>query len=297
VLTFAGTQQQRISLFIQVTSGSFGCFNTSIRRAVDNLLVANVDSCGANTFMEPVELPSSDTYKVTVNPGGVAAGSANLSLYSVTDDIEPILIGGSAVVDLLTPGARGLLPFSGTQDQWVSLFTQITSGSFGCWTVTIRKSDNSLVDSVASCSATSFIEPVKLPASDTYTIEVNPGGTNTGTASLTLHEVVDQTGAIDINGAAVGLTLWTPGKRALLTFSGTQGQSVTASATVTSGSFGCWWSLAIVTDTNTVVASNVSCSSGNAVGPVSLPATGTFKVRVDPAGIATGAGNVTLTSP
>ncbi|HZL95607.1 MAG TPA: pre-peptidase C-terminal domain-containing protein, partial [Vicinamibacterales bacterium] len=160
-----------------------------------------------------------------------------------------------------------------------------------------RVSDNFFVGSVPSCGAGAFLEPVELPTTASYKIEVNPAGIGTGTASLTLYDVVDATGSIAINGSAVGVSLLTPGQQALLTFSGTSGQSVTASATVTSGAYGCAWSLAILNSAGGIVASNVSCSSGNSTGAVSLPASGTYTVRVDPAGTATGAANVSLTSP
>lgn len=301
-LTFSGTASQRISLLAELTSGNWGCaYSATIRRASDNLFIGDIVSCGAPAFLSPVALPTTGTYRIDLNPAGVGTGTVTLTLYDVPADVTGgITVGGASVpVTITTPGQNALLTFTGTAQQRVSLFGVITSGSFGCaWSVTIRRaSDNLWVGSFPSCGAGLFLEPVELPTSATYTIAIDPAGTGTGAVSVTLYDAADATGSISINGSAVSASVVNPGQRVLLTFSGTNGQTVSASATVTSGDYGCAWSIAILTSTNSLVASNVSCSSGNGVGSVSLPSTGTFKVMVDPANMATGSVNVTLTSP
>jgi YD repeat-containing protein len=304
VLTFSGTAGQRIAMLgTDGLSGQAG-FNcdvmATIRKPDLSALVAPI-CMEVSGFQDVVELPATGTYSILVDPTFQATGSLTLALYDVPADVTgSITPGGSSVpITITAPGQNASLTFNGTALQRVSLLAQLTSGSWGCaWSATIRRvTDNLFVGSVPSCGEPAFLQPVELPTTATYRIDLNPAGVGTGTVTVALYDVVDVTGAITINGSAVGINLPTPGQIALLTFSGTTGQNVTASATVTGGAFGCAWSIAILTDTNSVVASNVSCSSGNAVGPVSLPATGTFKVLVDPAGFATGAGNVTLTSP
>jgi hypothetical protein len=269
-------------------------------RKPDTTELASPACMEGSGYIDTVALPVTGTYSILVNPAVQATGSLTLTLYDVPADASgTITAGGPSVPLTLAAGQNALLTFSGTQQQWVSVYTLVTSGSFGCaWSVTIRRvSDGAFVTSVPSCGADDFVDPVQLPSTDTYSIKLDPAGSSAGSANVSLYAVVDQTGPIQINGSAVGISLLTPGQRAALTFSGTQGQAVTASATVTSGAFGCAWSIALLKPDGSLLNNNVSCSSGNSVGYPSLPTSGTYTVLVDPAGISTGAGNVTLTSP
>jgi hypothetical protein len=78
--------------------------------------------------------------------------------------------------------------------------------------------------------AGSIVGPVTLPASGTYTVAVDPYGTNAGYVTVRIYDVVDVTGPIPF-GQAVNANLAIPGQRAIWTFTGTQNQRVGAVVT------------------------------------------------------------------
>jgi len=283
-----------------MTSGAFGCGSlVEIRKATDNSVVGTTQMCGSTGFLEPVTLPDADAYVVVVNPTAATTGTANVSLYDVVDLTTPIVANGSPVTAALTtPGQNARLPFTGTAGQRMSVLVTVTSGAFGCGSlVEIRKAaDNSVVGTAQMCASTGFLEPVTLPASDSYVVVVNPVGSSTGTANVNLYDVVDVTTPIAIDGSAVTVALTTPGQNARLPFTGSIGQRVSVAVTVTSGAFGC---LSLVEirkfADNSLVGTAYMCGSAGSLGPVTLPATDSYVVVVNPTGYTTGTANVTLT--
>jgi YD repeat-containing protein len=305
-LPFAGTANQRVSVLQTMTSGNFGCGAPfEIRKAADDSLVGSGTSpCGGTTgFLEPVALPTTDNYVVVVNPVAAFTGTATVNLYDVVDVTTPITINGPAVTaGLTTPGQNARLPFTGTANQRVSVLVTMTSGNFGCGApFEIRKAaDNSLVGNGGSLcgGAAGFMEPVALPATDNYVVVVNPVAAFTGTATVNLYNVVDETTPITINGSPVTAALTTPGQNARLPFTGTVGQSLSVGVNVTSGWFGCSWSIEIrKAADNSLTGSASSCGTAGSLGPIALPATDSYVVVVNPSGFATGTASVTLTQP
>jgi hypothetical protein len=61
-------------------------------------------------------------------------------------------------------------------------------------------------------------------------IAVDPNGSNTGSVTLTLYNVVDVTGSITAGGSSAAVTTTTPGQMGRLTFTGTLGDRVSLKA-------------------------------------------------------------------
>jgi len=160
-------------------------------------------------------------------------------------------------------------------------------------TLKILSTDGTALSSTDFC--TGSIGVVTLPVTGTYTVLVDPYTTNTGNVTLTLYDVVDVTGPITPGGAAVALSLPTPGQVARLTFSGTANQKVSV---VPSGFSmtpnGCsYHTLAILKPDGTTLSSSDFCT-GSIAGPAVLPVTGTYTVLVNPYYTSTGTGTVRL---
>lgn len=112
-----------------------------------------------------------------------------------------------------------------------------------------------------------------------------------------LHEVIDVTGPITVNGAAVSVTLSTPGQTALLTFSGMAGQQVRVpvnNSTLSSCASGV---LSVLKPDGTTLGSLGSICTGNSLGPLTMATSGTHTVKLEPGGISTGNATVSVTSP
>jgi hypothetical protein len=188
-LTFSGTSGQRVSVYISSVSMTA---EVSIR----NTAGTELDSATVTAlpgFIEPVTLPSTDTYTVFVDPTGIATGSVTLNLYSVAADVSgSISIGGSAVsVSLTSPGQIASYTFSGTSGQQITV--NATSSNFrtpantvSTVVVKLLKPDGTVLTSKTSSGSTFSLTTQTLPTSGTYTVLVDPTSANTGSLSLNI---------------------------------------------------------------------------------------------------------------
>jgi hypothetical protein len=121
-----------------------------------------------------------------VDPLNAATGTLTLGLYDVpADTTNTVTIGGGAVgVSLGTAGQNGTLTFSGTQNQQVTV--HMTGNSFGLVTIKLLKPDGSTLTSSTSTSSSFNLSTQTIPTTGTYTIVVDPSGTNTGSVNVSV---------------------------------------------------------------------------------------------------------------
>ena len=302
--TFSGVAGQRVSL--NLTNSTFAanaCNKLSIENPDGTTLASNTCFIGS-AFIEPQTLPSSGVYRVVVDPADASTGSATLTLYDVpADSSGSIAFGSAQTVTLGTPGQNAERTFTGTSGQRISL--NVSSVSFGanysCGSkVFIYRPDGTTLGSQTCVQppAGSFIDTMTLNATGTYRVVVDPTGGNTGGATLTLYDVPpDSSGSIAF-GSAQTVTLGTPGQNAERTFTGTSGQRI--SLNVSSVSFGanysCGSKVFIYRPDGTTLGSQtcVQPPAGSFIDTMTLNATGTYRVVVDPTGGNTGGATLTL---
>ncbi len=288
ILTFSGTAAQRISLAIGA-----GPSGTVKILKPDTTVLASGSINVIATFLDTTVLPTTGTYSITVDPMGTGTGGVALTLYQVAADVSgAITPGGFAVtVSITSPGQNGLLTFSGTSGQRVSL--GVSSGPGG--TVTIRKPDDTTLTSGSIQVIASFIEAVTLPTTGTYSIFVNPTGSSTGSVTLTLYDVpADVTGSVTVGGSALGVTTTVAGQNASVTFSGTASQQVTVH--VTNNAMG-FVTVKLLKADGTVLTSASSSGANFNLSTQTLPATATYTISIDPSQANTGSLNVNVTNP
>jgi hypothetical protein len=306
LLTFSGTSGQRISL--AGTAGTIlgqilACdVNVSILEP-DKSPFAGLTCMEGDGFIDVVTLPVTGPYSIVVDPVSTATGSLTLTLYDVpADSSGTIAAGGSAVtVAATTPGQNPTLTFSGTTGQKVSL--QGTNGTIsgrviGCdVNVSILKPDGSVLVGLTCMEGSGFIDVTTLPVTGTYTIVVDLVSTGTGSLTLTLYEVpADISGTITAGGSSVTVTTATPGQNAALTFAGTAGQRISllgTNATYGGTDFVCDVDVSIVNPDSSVLAATCM-EGGKFIDVKTLPATGTYTVKVAPVGASTGSLTLTL---
>jgi hypothetical protein len=212
-----------------------------------------------------------------------------------------IVPGGQAVtLDVPAAGDTAFATFDGTAGQRVSLeITAVSIGTTACCTtkVSILTPAAKTVASLTVGTSGGFIDAVALPIDGSYSVVVDPSSTNTGSATLTLHDVPpDSTGTIVPGGPSVDVDLGAPGQNARLTFDGTAGQRVTVSAAnVTIGSSTCCSArLLLVKPDGKTVSSTTFGSTGAFLDATVLPTNGTYTLLVDPQGPAFGSATITL---
>ncbi len=262
-----------------------------------NVRRARVDSVVSMTRINTSVPAQATSGPIAVNtPAGNATSTSVFFVppppYTTPDVVYTGSFGPSEnrTVAISTPTKIGLVTFVGTAGERLSV--NLSAGPLG--PLTIYNPDGSVLTTATMGAAPGFIEPTPLWASGTYTILVDPLSTNTGSITLTHYKVpADVSGSIVVDGPEVPVMIGTPGQNARFTFEGTAGRRISAKAVVTSGSFGCPWTIAIEKpDGSTLGSLSGTCGNSVLLEPLTLPVTGTYKYFVNPK--TNGTGNASL---
>jgi hypothetical protein len=220
-----------------------------------------------------------------------------VTVYLFNDITGTITPGTATNIATSIPGQNVRLIFTGTVGSQVSAVLNSTY-SQGYWPVTLSILSpyrTTLGSNSQEIGGSAFIDSTTVPVSGTYTVLVDPTGTNTGSGTVAVYLFNNITGAITPT-TPTNIATNIPGQNILLNFSGTAGQQVSAALTSTY-SQGYWpVTLTIVNPDGTTLGSNSPELGGNtSLGPLSLTMSGTYTVLIDPTGANTGSGTVTLT--
>ena len=302
LLSFSGLANQRITLNVGpvTTSGGSGYVDVVIKKPDGSQLAAAPFISSSGGFIDAQTLPVTGTYTILVDPQSSTTVGATLTLNDVSSDIISTITAAGSPVTITTTsvGQNALVSFEGNSGQRISLTISNVglSGGNGYVDVYIKKPDGTtLTSSIFITSNGGFIDVSTLPVSGTYTILVDPQGSNTGSVTLTLYEVpADITGPITAGGSAVTITTTTPGQNAQLTFNGTAGQRVAMQ--LSNSTFpGC---LALINSIKkadgTTLISAALCSATGFIDTVTLPVTGTYTILIDPQAAKVGSVSLTL---
>jgi len=286
--TFSGTTGQTVSL--GMTSVTMTNATVSIL-GPDGSTVVTKSGIYTNDALDTQVLSMTGTYAILVDPQLTYTGGMTLMLYNQADLSGTITLDGPVVpLTLTVPGQRARYTFTGTAGQWMNL--GLSSVSIASSTVSWLKPDGTTLASATITTAGGSLDPsIALPTSGTYTIIVDPMSVNTGTVTLTLSSPL--TGAIAIDGASGSVSLTRIGQTARYTFAGTAGQQVNLglTAVTVSNSY-----ITMLRPDGSSHATNSVGVAGGSLDPSVLPTTGTYTLVVDPAGVATGAVTLTLSS-
>ncbi len=298
---FEGTEGQRLA--IRVTGATGGTASVNLYdpygKIAQSLLVSS------SGFLEPVTLRATATYSLIYDPTTTTqSAGATLTLNDVAPDFTATATPDQYVrVEIDDPGQNGILTFTGTAQQRISVQGAATSnpitGQFGCdVNASIIKPDGTVLGTAACMEGGGFIDATTLPVTGTYRILIDPLTWSTGDLDVKLRFITDFTGSLTL-GTPVSIPL-VPGQNARLTFTGAAQQPVSIQASGIQGSvLGCDINVSIVNDATEAVVLAPTCIEGNAfVEPTILPDTGaptaTYRVVVDPVSIANGTLVLTL---
>lgn len=286
--TFTGTAGQWVNLgFTAVTISS----NTvSLLKPDGTTLESTTINTSGGSLDPTTTLPTTGTYTIVVNPVGVATGSMTLTLTSPLTGIIA-LDGASVPISLTKAGQTARFTFSGSAGQWVSL--GMTGVTINFSTVTLLNPNGTTLQSTSVNTSGGGLEPPStLPTTGTYTIVIDPAGTNTGNITLKLMSYFS--GTLNLNGAATTSTIAIVGQNARYTFSGTAGQWVSlgvTGVTITSS-----YVSSFKPDGTAWTSITVGTGGGSLDPPTALPTTGTYTMTVNPTGANTGSMTLTLST-
>lgn len=302
-LTFSGTAGQSITIL--VTGLSIPQSNLSVLKPDGSTLVgATLVAIGGVDLIPLPPLPATGTYTVVITPLSNAIGKITLQLIlPLTQAIAP----GAGVQVTLAKGQSLSMPFTGTAGQRMS--AQMTNITISQSNISFIRPDGTTLETASvtnSVDNDGFLDAVTLPATGTYTLLIAPQGEATGTATVTLYNVVDATTTLTAGAGRVTVQTPTPGQNVVATFAGTAGQSVTL--TWDMSSFNIFKASLTMSDPNgTTVLSGgafaVECGLfagcdtafvGNFVSTLTLSVSGNYTILLDPAGSYTGTNYFTL---
>jgi YD repeat-containing protein len=279
-LTFSGTTGQRLTIgTVNATrQATYAVLNPD-----GSQLVSQVLSSGSLTGPP---LPTTGTYTILIDPDHGIPMSVTVALSS--DVNGPIVIGGAAVpVTIVEPWQRARLTFDATAGQRLDL--GVTGSTLPTWRTTFLAPDGTTtIMSQLGGNGNAALHTPPLTQTGTHTLLLEPLDPSTGTLTYTLSAEVS--GTITPGGAAVPLSLARVGQRARLTFSGTLNQRVSLSGTGVTTPLA---TVSLLRADGSGFATFFSVFSGQTGfgGPVTLPASETYGILVDPSS----PGDLTLT--
>jgi RHS repeat-associated protein len=279
---------------VTITGTNFDPAAPAANNVFFNGLRAKVTSASASTLTAVVP-PLRSSGRITVQTRkGQATSSADFfvppSSYTVADvqTTGRLVLGQSAPVTISTSGKVGLRVFDANvgQDGFVSISSTIPLVSVTLYDVFGRS-----IASTSVATSGGYLDPGALPATGTYTLLIDPSGTNTGTVTLTAYLSDEISGTVTPTqaGSQVTASISTPGQNASYTFSGSAGQRVSVKI---SNSTNMVMTVSIKKPDGTTLTSKLFGGS-DFIDATALPVDGTYTIVVDPSGSATG--SITLT--
>jgi len=181
-LTFSGTAGQKVSL--QGSNNTIGEGTLSIQNPDGTTLTSIAGLLPGSPFLDTKTLAATGSYTVVVDPINTQVGSISIRVYDVVDLTGTITSGGPPVtVTTTTPGQNGLLTFAGTSGQVITI--HLTNNSIGAVTLKLLKPDGSQLGTISG-SGSFNLSNQTVPTSGTYSIVVDPSGSNIGSLSISV---------------------------------------------------------------------------------------------------------------
>ena len=298
--TFHGSVGQRVAeVLTNPVTNDNGC--STLTLTGPGMTPVSQENCGNGNpvGIDPIDLTVTGTYTVTLRVDTAATGHGTLWVSAPKTVGTTSVNGPSVSVNVGRVGQGVLRTFTGKVGQRVAVvITNPVVSDNGCTTVTLFGPNGVQIDSQQNCGDGNpvGINPVDLTISGTYKVRVEVDTVATGTSTLWVSAPIT-VGTVIINGPAVPMNVKRVGQGVQRTFHGRAGQQISAvlSNPVTSDN-GC--STLTLKGPGLTPASQENCGNGNPVslGPVTLPRTGTYTVRLEVGTTATGHGSLTVST-
>lgn len=179
MLTFSGTSGQRV--FVHV--GTSAPYGTVALLNPDGSTLGSANSGIAAAFIDTRTLGSTGGHSISINPTGYNTGTVKVTLYDVPAETAGALtVGGPSLARSFAVGQNGTVTFTGTSGQQVTV--RLTANSMGSVAVRLKRADGTLLTSTTSWSSTFNLATQTLPATETYTIEIDPQQWNAGNITV-----------------------------------------------------------------------------------------------------------------
>lgn len=296
-MSFSGLNAEVID--ISTSAGTF-LANCDVQLSLENpqgSTIAGPVCAGQAGSLPQTTLTADGTYKIVVAPTPTVTGSLKLSLKS------------TGAIKSITPNAKGIrvsvpagasISFGTIVPNNVKLTALAISstGFSGClsYQITILKPDNTQLATNSRCNNdTAFIDAVAGAGAGTYKLKIDNLGPTKGTTTLSIYAFKDQTATITPSpaGGVVTIKKNFPGQNAVISFSGSSGQKISATVTNASGYPDCY-DLTLFRPDGSGLAGTANCGTNNAfMDATTLDQNGTWTLVFSPRSTDTGTATVT----
>jgi RHS repeat-associated protein len=147
-----------------------------------------------------------------------------------------------------------------------------------------------------TCSANDYLDTTALPSDGSYTVVFNPGGPDTGNATIAIYTVpADSSAPITVGGAPVTVSV-SVGQSAKLTFTGAASQKVSISITGNTAEASNCDLVTLTSPTGSTVSNGYACSASYSSGTLTLPSAGTHTLTFNPTAADSGSATIAVGS-
>lgn len=293
-VTFSGAEGQMVSFVLSELTIS-EVWVTIYAPSGEAVYLTHAFSSGSEPFTGAVTLPATGTYTMVISPQNEYTGGVKVTGYTfvnVTGSLSPTTGGASEVVNLPTPGQIATYSVSGTEGEEVSVKTAETTFT-GTYKLEWLNPEGKHVTTYFG-SGNGFMDSVKFPTTGTYKLLVEPQGKVTGKTKLTAYNSTAVTTSITptSGGESKTVTMNVPGQNGFVTFSGTESEEV--SFVLSELAIGDLWVTIYKPGGETLYVTHAFLEGEKpAIGPLTLPATGTYTIELNPHEESTGSVKVT----
>ena len=181
-MTFSGTNGQFVSLGVNSTALTTGSYLGVDNPSGSTLISTGIGSVSTSTNFD-MTLPATGIYSIILDPSGTGTGSVTLTLSSEADAGTIVIDGPSVPVTISRVGQRAHATFNGELNQQVAV--RVTNNTIPSVNVALLRQDGTTTLTSTTSGSSSFnLATQTLPATETYTVRINPDGLNTGSLSL-----------------------------------------------------------------------------------------------------------------
>ena len=186
---FNGQAGERLFLRMPASTLPDQCGGFDIRDAANSSLGQGC-VIGGSGFVDTVQLPTTGTYSVLIDPTDHNVGQTTLQLIVVRDISTGIAIGGPAITaNLSMPGATATFTFTGTAGERVFVNASNATLSDQCGGFELHAPGGQSIATGCLIGGKGTIDEhgTVLPATGTYSVVVDPPDTNSGQVTLRVH--------------------------------------------------------------------------------------------------------------
>ncbi len=182
-VTFAATAGQSLSM--DFASDTYSSMCAYYYRPDGSTIDWNCTGATNNWTQGPYSLSQTGNYKITIVPQGTATGTVTVSAFVYGNQSYAITPGTPMTTSSTIQGQYTNLTFSATAGQ--SLSMDFTNDTYGSMCTHYYRPDGSTIDWNCTGPTSNWTQgPYSLSQTGTYTIQVQPQGTATGTVTTNI---------------------------------------------------------------------------------------------------------------